>query len=406
MIQAPDHPSQLEPYVLADVASLRPQVMALIEVDAALAAQVHPVTQKAVAALVQGMNCYYSNLIEGHRTLPIDIDKAMRHDFSTDKANRDRQLLAAAHMETEQDVLSWLAAGLDPWSAQFMLRVHERFCAALPPQMLKLSDGSTMLPGQWRTRQVIVGHHLPPSPQSLPRFIERFSETQHALREREVRIVNAIAGHHRLAWIHPFADGNGRVGRIVTDAQLKQLGINVGSLWSWSRGLAKAEQRYKSALADADQPRRGDLDGRGNLSTEALAEFTRFGLDVAVDQAKFMASMLRFDDLKRRVETHFLRERADLRLESSRIVIEAILHGEISRGDAQRVSGLKERTARDALGKLLHHGYLGSDSPKGVLRAAFPTHALGSFFPNLYPAGSLDAELSSHAAGSAYSGPT
>ena len=129
-------------------------------------------------------------------------------------------------------------------------------------------------------------------------------------------------------------------------------------------------------------------------------EFTRFGLDVAVDQAKFMASMLRFDDLKRRVETHFLRERADLKVESSRIVIEAIVHGEISRGDAQRVSGLKERTARDALGKLLHHGYLGSDSPKGALRAAFPTHALGSFFPNLYPTGSLDTELSSNAAGS------
>ena len=49
-----------------------------------------------------------------------------------------------------------------------------------------------------------------------------------------------------------------------------------------------------------------------------------------MDQAKFMASMLRFDNLKRRVETHFLRERADLRLESSRIVIEAIFHGEIS----------------------------------------------------------------------------
>jgi Fic family protein len=316
----------------------------------------------------------------------------MRRDFSTDKANRARQLLAAAHMETEQEVVTWLAAGDDPWSAQFILRVHQRFCAALPPTMLKLADGSRMVPGQWRTQQVSVGHHLPPSPQALPRFIDRFSETQHALRERDVRIANVIAGHHRLAWIHPFADGNGRVGRIVTDAQLKQLGINVNSLWSWSRGLAKAEQRYKSALADADQPRQGDLDGRGNLSTKALLEFTRFGLEVAVDQARFMTSMLRFDELKRRVEAHFVRERADLKIESSHMIIEAIVHGEISRGDALRVSGLKERTARDVLGKLLQQGYLRSDSPKGALRAAFPAHALGTIFPNLYPAGSLDLE--------------
>ena len=75
------------------------------------------------------------------------------------------------------------------------------------------------------------------------------------------------------------------------------------------------------------------------------------------------------------------------------MVMEAVIHGEIARKDAQRVSGLKERTARDTMGQLLRDGYLQSDSPKGLLRAAFPTRALGSFFPNLYPAGSLDTAV-------------
>jgi Fic family protein len=393
MIIIPNHPSQLEPYTLNEraLAPLRQEAFDLVAADAALPAQVHIITQRAVANLVRGMNCFYSNLIEGHKTLPLDIERAMRHDFSTDRRNRDRQLFAAAHLETEQDVEVWLRQGADPWTPEFLLRIHERYCSALPPEMLQLPDGSVMVPGQWRNQYVTVGEHVPPEPGSIPRFLDRFTEAQHAVRGREARMLNAIAGHHRLAWIHPFADCNGRVIRIATDAQMNALGIKAGALWSWSRGLAKADVQYKSALANADQPRLGNYDGRGNLSTKALMAFTKFGLGVAVDQAKFMTSMLQFDGLKQRVEAHFVRERADLRPASARMVIEAVIHGEIARKDAQRVSGLKERTARDTLGQLLRDGYLQSDSPKGLLRAAFPTHALGSFFPNLYPKGSLDA---------------
>jgi Fic family protein len=55
-----------------------------------------------VASVVRGMNCYYSNLIEGHRTSPRDIERAMARDFSGDSTERANQLLAFAHMEVER----------------------------------------------------------------------------------------------------------------------------------------------------------------------------------------------------------------------------------------------------------------------------------------------------------------
>ncbi len=65
---------------------------------------------------------------------------------------------------------------------------------------------------------------------------------------------------------------------------------------------------------------------------------------------------------------------------------EALLRGEVRRGNLIRVSGMAERTGRILLGQLLSEGLLRSDTPKGVVRMDLPTHVAGSLFPDLYPA--------------------
>jgi hypothetical protein len=63
-----------------------------------------------------------------------------------------------------------------------------------------------------------------------------------------------------------------------------------------------------------------------------------------------------------------------------------MLKGEIPRGDACRLSGLKERTARTLLSVLLENGILGSESPKGTVSLRFPISSVEILFPNLFPA--------------------
>ena len=61
----------------------------------------------ALADLVRVMNCYYSNLIEGHDTHPIDIERALKNDYSNDPRKRDLQLEAKAHISVQR----WIDAG-------------------------------------------------------------------------------------------------------------------------------------------------------------------------------------------------------------------------------------------------------------------------------------------------------
>ena len=53
----------------------------LVAAASALAGQIHPVVQQSIGDLVRSMNCYYSNLIEGHNTLPRDIERALAHEY-------------------------------------------------------------------------------------------------------------------------------------------------------------------------------------------------------------------------------------------------------------------------------------------------------------------------------------
>jgi Fic family protein len=108
------------------------------------------------------------------------------------------------------------------------------------------------------------------------------------------RIMAIAAAHHRLNFIHPFPDGNGRVSRLMSHAMGLSAGIGAHGLWSVSRGLARGlESRgeYKRMMDYADTPRQGDLDGRGNLSQRALNDFVLWFLRVCQDQVTFMSGL-------------------------------------------------------------------------------------------------------------------
>jgi Fic family protein len=394
-----DDPVQMEPLVVHDSRPLYAPLVGLAhelsEASARLDAAIVPATARGLSELVAGMNCYYSNLIEGHHTLPLEIARAQS---KLSPEQKDLKSLAVAHIEADR----WAKQQkIDRQLIQpVMLEIHRRFCELLPEAMLMLKDGSLMVPGETRKQEVSSGIHVAPKAARLQDFLDRYATFYGQRLEWATKggiskldgIITAFAAHHRLAWIHPFPDGNGRVARILLDAMLRTAGTNGASLWSISRGFAKSEG-YKSALAQADQPRMGDLDGRGNLSEQHLAGFCSYALKTGIDQALYMARMFSLETFKQRVEGYFHRVRFDLKPESAYLYLHAFTSGEFERMEAGRITGLPERTARDVLSKLLDEGLLCSDSPKGKVRVGFPVQALGSLLPNLYPAGDVDFTL-------------
>lgn len=268
----------------------------LIEKSARMAAQLHPLVQVAVGDLVRSMNCYYSNLIEGHNTHPRDIEKALAADFSTNREKRDLQLEAKAHIEV-QLLIDQGAMPFEIFSLEAIKWIHKEFYARLPASLCVVTDPDskkqvTVVPGEFRTSDVIVGRHIPPNANDIPSFLQRVAQAyKFANLSRTEQIIAISAAHHRLLWIHPFYDGNGRVTRLMSHAALLQVGVG-NTLWSVSRGLARSAQLYKANLDLADSLREGDLDGRGNLSQKYLINFCNFFLTVSIDQVDFMAKLL------------------------------------------------------------------------------------------------------------------
>src|SRR5215469_7522633 len=86
----------------------------LVVTASALAGQIHPVVQQSIGDLVRSMNCYYSNLIEGHNTLPRDIERALAQDYSSEPEKRNLQLEAVAHIEVQSNIDSGTEGREDP----------------------------------------------------------------------------------------------------------------------------------------------------------------------------------------------------------------------------------------------------------------------------------------------------
>jgi len=344
---------------------------------------------KALADLVRAMNCYYSNLIEGHDTHPVDIERALKNDYSENTEKRNLQLEAKAHIAVQQ----WIDEGGLRGRAttiEGICEIHRRFGELLPDELLWVEDPDTgerirIVPGELRKRDVKVGQHIPISPGAQVRFLNRFERVYSKLGKAEA-IIAAAAAHHRLLWIHPFLDGNGRVARLMSYAVLLEA-LDTGGVWSIARGLARNVRSYKSHLAACDLPRRNDLDGRGNLSEEELASFTRFFLENCLDQVKFMEDLLQPDRLRNRILLWVEEEvRVGTLPSKAGNILEVILYrGELPRGDVADILGIGDRHARRIVAALSERGVVVSDSSRAPLRLAFPAELASRWMPGLFP---------------------
>lgn len=349
-------------------------------------------------SLLRNMNSYYTNRIEGQHTRPHEIDQALRQDFSQDAALAAKQRLAVAHIEAEQ-ALEQRYAGADGARALYAVDavqgIHRELFGRLPPADLVTPDKELIVPGTLRQRDVQVGQHVAPAHASVPVFLARWAAFYGGVRRGEAALVALACAHQRLGWVHPFVDGNGRVMRLHSHTWLTAMGYT-GGLWSPLRGFARSTERYYALLADADSLRRGDLDGRGNLSEQALMAWADYVLDTCLDQVRFMSGLLDFEAIKTRIEACLVFEatvlKQGVRTEALRGLHYLFLSGEeMARGDFKAMLGISDRGATDALGALVKRGLLKSDSPQGKVRFGLPQHALRFLFPQLWPEAEADS---------------
>jgi Fic family protein len=392
-------PTRIEPARIEDgvAIALADTALNLARASDRLGAGLPAATLGQVAAMIQVMNSYYSNRIEGNNTRPREIEAALAGTFDADPRRRALQQESAAHVRLQALIDERAAADTldDPTSPDFIRWLHIEFYRGADPSTLVMQQGDTgkiiITPGAWRIGDVAVGAHVPPPHDRVPAFMDHF----HARFRRDwvhgqtAKILAMATAHHRLNFIHPFYDGNGRVSRLMSHAMAHGAGIGAGGLWSVSRGLARGNAggvpgraEYPAMMELADRVRQGDRDGRGNLSLAALTRFTGWFLEVCLDQVTFMEGLLDFAGLGDRLARYASAQ--DFRAGSTALLRAVLIRGQVARGDVAAVLGVAPRTARVVIKELTDDGILGSDTPRSDLELRFPSKTHEILFPRLF----------------------
>jgi Fic family protein len=382
-----------------EASQLPDKAVRLATASAKLSGNLADETRNTIRRYIAVINSYYSNLIEGNKTRPHEIRAAQKGEFSKDPAKRDLQQESVSHIQLQ----NWIAdQAIDQdvlYSPDFFKSIHRKFYQGIPENLWLLKDQQgevkgKVVPGEWRTELVDVGQHVPPKPEDLGSLMQQFCNVYHPKRHSgDKKFIAAMCAHHRFVWIHPFADGNGRVARLFTDEALKSIGLESYGVWCLSRGLARSSDQYKTLLARADNTRQGDHDGRGALSEKHLLNFCDFMLDTAIDQIDYISDLLQLNEIHKRIDS-YIQARNDERVSGVKgklkeaaglILYNAFVKGELERSLAYELSGMPERSARRLLGQLKDDGLLSETSAKSPLKWEIPEHAEPWYFPNLTP---------------------
>ena len=374
---------------------LRPMAAEVIGCAKDLAAQGMPHLRTLLRETLRPMNSFYTNKIEGQHTTPLLIERALSKNFSSKPDEAQKQRIAVAHIETER----WGESAYPQFDAQTFFApevpqaIHRHLHAQLLDADLVQIDDDGMeekvQPGIWRDKGVKVGQHIPPDPATVPLFMEEWHRGYRYSRSGENALIALMAAHHRLTWIHPFIDGNGRTARLHTHLGLSALGLTQG-LWSPMRGLVREQENYYARLINADQTRQGDLDGRGDLSEKGLIEFIEFFMHVCLDQVSFMSAMLDIPSFEARLAQMLAAESTreetkSLKIEAAAPIAYLATVSSMDRTRFKGMMGLADRTADRTLADLFKLGIVSSKTPKGPVELALPLVLFRYLFPRLWP---------------------
>jgi Fic family protein len=357
-------------------------------------------TASALGDRLRFLNSYHSNLIEGHKTSVLEIEAALNKDFSGNEQKRYAQELCAAHVRAERDLMQTVLSNPPDNICAFdiLCDIHRRFYEQLPVHHLFTHgrDGFTqhaVMPGRMRDGNVSLDGGRTahgPSAEDLPRKYDAFQRiyNPHNFHGDE-KLIAAAASHHRLTWLHPFRDGNGRVVRLFSGLYMALAGINRSNLWSLSRGFSRDKQWYMTNLKSADSP----TEDCRTFDQDFFADYCLYFLEVCLDQIAFMDKILGLQRIDTRIDTYIaVRDKTKGALHpldprAGKLLKALFLQGAIPRGKARSIMGMEKQTDRHArriVSQLTAEGLIQSGSSRAPLQIAFPTGVLQYYFPDLF----------------------
>jgi len=273
-----------------DLATIEDDLFAFAELTGCITGMLKTMPEETqIEAIISTMvaEAMKTSEIEGEYLSREDVMSSIRNHLGLNKrpdAIRDKKAQGAAELMV--DVRNSFAK---PLTMKKLFGWHE----------LLLRHDRHITAGAWRSHeapmQVVSGAYgrgtvhfeAPPSvrvPEEMKRFIRWFNDTAPGgAREIKKAPVRSAVAHLYFETIHPFEDGNGRIGRAIAEKALSQT-VGRPVMLSLSRTIETNREAYYSALKTAQ---------RGNEITEWIRYFTQAVLAAQHDTVRLIDFILK-----------------------------------------------------------------------------------------------------------------
>ncbi|MDI6400945.1 hypothetical protein QLX67_02975 [Balneolaceae bacterium ANBcel3] len=343
----------------------------------------NPETTLVLRFVTGNADCYFANLLEGYHIPPGLVEKAFSGQYEEDLSIRNLQLLSRAHSKTHQLAMEQVLLDADKraFSGDLATWIHQSFFRRVPKEFREARSGAEITPGRWIKQDASQAK------------TDVFSDTLPSFKNQGVHHLLAIIVHHAYLmahWAEPVSES--RIVRLHTQACLRMADMDAGGLWSFCRMLFHNRQAYHRFLKSISE--KEDLMELKLPATDRLIySFSAFFLNAFISEIRSMKNLLQQDVLLGRVRKYIALRSAGLdgfrplRTEAYYLLESTFLRGKVPRGEAGRICGLGERTARSLVSAMLSEGLLLSENHRAPLRLGIPSHVSDWWLPGLFPAG-------------------
>jgi Fic family protein len=312
--------------------------------------------------IMQMLESLTSARIEGNRTTVMGVVEAViQHAHPTP----DEQIKEIANIQKAIDFIE--ASMPSEIEERRAFVIDEKFINTLHRISVDdLTREGSATPGRFRTEQVQIrqSNHIPPAAGLISNMMKDVVEFINEDDMPQQDLLKTAIAHHRMAWIHPYDNGNGRVTRLVTYAMLAKQGfiddkgfhiLNPTAIFCIDR------TKYYDMLAYAD-----------SSSEEALTEWCEYVLDGIRTELKKVDRLLDVNFAKSEIikpALELARAKEWLSLTEYEIMLIAIDKGLIQAGDIIHIFGKTASgrvQASRVISRLKEQGYLAShpDNPR------------------------------------------
>lgn len=189
--------------------------------------------------------------IEGnHTTLAEFVEKIIENPNRQTKIEKDREIF---NIERAIDFIEKNVSSKTKISRAFISEIHKILVDGLTPPP---SGEGSKYPGEMRPKNVVItkSNHIPPEAIKVSDYFNELIAFINQPIESQYHLLAIAISHHRMAWIHPFDNGNGRLVRMFTYALLIKQGFQVksGRILNPTAVFCMDRDKYYDMLALAD----------------------------------------------------------------------------------------------------------------------------------------------------------